>query len=70
MAFKSLDPQDFVVSSDSITSTLWSTNLPLLTQFFTSSQQAAGSAGDYYLSVFNTSSTDQIVQFEIFYFRR
>ena len=67
MAFKSLDPQDFVVSSDSITSTLWSTNLPLLTQFFTSSQQAAGSAGDYYLSVFNTSSTDQIVQFEAVY---
>jgi hypothetical protein len=67
MSFKSFDPQDFVVSSDSITSTLWSTNLPVLTQFFTSSQQIAGSSGNYYLSVYNTSSTDQIVQFETVY---
>ncbi len=67
MSFKSFDPQDFVVSSDSITSTLWSTNLPALTQFFTSSQQIAGSSGNYYLSVYNTSSANQIVQFETVY---
>lgn len=67
MAFKSLDPQDFVVSSDSITSTLWSTNHPTLTQFFTSSVQAAGSSGDYYLKIYNTSSADQESQFEVVY---
>ena len=36
MAFKRFDPEDFLVSSDSITSTLWSTGNPTLTTFFTS----------------------------------
>lgn len=67
MSFKRFDPEDFVVSSDSITSTLWSTGNPTLTSFYTSSTQAASSAGNYYLSVYNTSSTDQEVQFDIVY---
>ena len=32
MAFKRLDPEDFVVSADSVTSTVWSNNSPLLPQ--------------------------------------
>ena len=67
MAFKRFDPEDFVVSSDSITSTLWSNNTPTLTTFFTNSIQVASSAGNYYLSVYNTSSTNQEVQFDIVY---
>jgi uncharacterized protein YfiM (DUF2279 family) len=67
MSFKRFDPQDFVVSSDSITSTLWSTGTPTLTSFFTSSTQVASSAGNYYISVYNTSSTDQETQFDIVY---
>ena len=69
MAFKRLDPEDFVVSSDSITSTLWSTGAPTLTSFFTSSTQAAGSSGDYYLSVYQTASnlSTAAVQFDIAY---
>jgi hypothetical protein len=67
MAFKRFDPEDFVVSSDSITSTLFSNGSPTLTSFFTSSTQVASSAGNYYLSVFNTSSVDQEVQFDIVY---
>ena len=67
MSFKWIDPEDFVVSSDSITSTLWSTGNPTLTSFFTSSIQAASSAGNYYLSIYNTSSADQEVQFDIVY---
>ena len=69
MAFKRLDPEDFVVSSDSITSTLWSTGAPALTSFFTSSTQAAGSSGDYYLSVYQTASnlSTAAVQFDIAY---
>jgi hypothetical protein len=67
MAFKRFDPEDFVVSSDSITSTLFSNGSPTLTSFFTSSTQVASSAGNYYLSVFNTSSADQEVQFDIVY---
>ena len=67
MAFKRFDPEDFVVSSDSITSTLWSNGAPTLSTFFTESTQAASSAGNYYLSVYNTSSADQEVQFDIVY---
>jgi len=69
MAFKRFDPEDFLVSSDSITSTLWSTGAPTLTSFNTSSVQAAGSSGNYYLSVYQTASTDSTaqVQFDIAY---
>jgi len=69
MSFKRLDPEDFVVSSDSITSTLWSTGAPVLTEFYTSSVQEASSAGNYYLSVYQTSSTldTAAVQFDIVY---
>jgi hypothetical protein len=69
MAFKRFDPEDFVVSSDSITSTLWSTGNPTLTTFFTSSIQEAGSSGDYYLSIYQTASNldNAQVQFDIAY---
>jgi hypothetical protein len=69
MAFKRLDPEDFLVSSDSITAPLWSTGVPILTEFYTSSVQEAGSSGNYYLSIYQTSSllsTSQ-VQFDIAY---
>jgi hypothetical protein len=69
MAFKRFDPEDFVVSSDSITSTLWSTGAPTLTEFYTSSIQEAGSSGNYYLSIYQTSSTltSAEIQFDVVY---
>ena len=69
MSFKRFDAEDFVVSSDSITSTLWSTDSPTLTVFYTSSTQQAGSSGNYYLSVYQTASTEDTaaVQFDIAY---
>jgi hypothetical protein len=69
MSFKRLDPEDFLVSSDSIVNTLWSTDTPTLTTFFTSSIQIGSSAGNYYYSVYQTGS-EQInaaVQFDIAY---
>ena len=67
MAFKRLDPEDFVVSIDSVSQTLFSQNLNPLTEFFTSSAQENDKSGEYYLSVFNTSSTESSfeVQFDI-----
>ena len=69
MSFKRYDADDFLVSSDPITSTLWSTGTPALTQFFTSSVQFAGSSGDFYLSVYQTGSSlsNSVPQFEIAY---
>jgi hypothetical protein len=69
MSFKRLDPEDFLVSSDSITSTMWSTGVPTLTNFFTSSVQVGSSAGNFYYSVYQTGSTlsNTEVQFDIAY---
>jgi len=68
MSFKRLDTEDFVISADAISSTLWSTNSPALTQFFTSSTQGATSL-NYYLDVYQTASTlnGSEVQFSIAY---
>ena len=69
MSFNRLAPEDFVVSSDSITATLWSEGAVTLTSFNTSSVQEAGSSGNFYLNIFQTASTDAsaAVQFAIAY---
>jgi hypothetical protein len=69
MAFKRLDPEDFVVSADSITAPAWTSNVSALTALYTSSVQEASSNGNYYLSVYQTASTDASaeVQFNIAY---
>lgn len=67
MSFKAFEPDDFLISADSITAGAWAGNVPTLTQFFTSSVQEAGSSGNYYLNVFQTGSTqtEAAVQFNI-----
>ena len=69
MGFKALEPSDFVVSSNSVTSTVWSNNNPSLNVAFTSSTQTEGASGPYYTSVYQTaSSSDQAaVQYQIAY---
>jgi hypothetical protein len=69
MSFKRLDPEDFILSADSITAALWTTNNPTLNTFFTSSTQEASTTGDYYLSVYQTSSaiSGSEVQFDTTY---
>jgi hypothetical protein len=67
MSFKRLDPEDFLVSVDSITATAWSTNSPTLTTFFTSS--VTSSNDSYYKNIYQTASTlsNAAVQFAIAY---
>ena len=69
MSFKRYEADDFLVSSDAITSTLWSNGNPTLTEFHTSSVQTGGSSGNFYLSVFQTGSalSEATSQFEIVY---
>jgi len=66
MSFKRLEADDFLVSSNAISATAWTTGLPTLSTFFTSSTQSNGSSGNYYLNVFDTSTTAS-VQFAIAY---
>jgi hypothetical protein len=67
MSFKRLDPEDFLVSVDSVTATAWSTNSPTLTTFFTSSVTSTNDS--YYKNVYQTASTlsSATVQFAIAY---
>lgn len=67
MSFKRLDPEDFLVSVDSITATAWSTNTPVLSTFFTSSTTSTNDA--YYKNVYQTASTttNAAVQFALAY---
>lgn len=66
MSFNRLEADDFVISADSISATLWSGGVPTLTTFFTSSTQEAGSSGNYYLNVYNSSDLSD-VQFAVAY---
>ncbi len=66
MAFNRLETSDFVLSSDAISSTLWSNGSPALTTFFSSSGQIAGSSGKFYLTVYHSSSLT-VPQFDIAY---
>ena len=69
MAFKRLEPEDFIVSSDSVTSTVWSNNSPSLNTYFSYSVQTEGTSGPYYLSVYQTDpdAEEAAVQFQIAY---
>ena len=60
MSFVSLNTSDFVVSADSITSTLWTGGVPTLNNFFTSS---ATSSFNFFLDVFQTSSVDLMLKY-------
>ena len=70
MSYKSLDPQDFLVSADSITAPCWTNLSNPLTTSYTSSTQVNGTSGNYYLNVYNANpSTDSSaeIQFNIAY---
>jgi hypothetical protein len=66
MSFSRLDATDFVISADSVTAPAWSTNSPVLTQFFTLASNVTGS---YYLDVYQTTSSlsNAAIQFSIAY---
>ena len=69
MSFKTITSEDFLVSSDTISATLWSSAVPVLSTFFTSSTQETSSAGNFYLNVYQTASTlpNAEIQFAIAY---
>ena len=67
MSFTRLSPDDFLISADSVTAGAWTGNVPTLTSFNTSSVQVASTSGNYYLNIYQTSSTDVAaeIQFNI-----
>lgn len=72
MGFKRLDSEDFVVSSNTVTSTVWSNNQIGLdyNNFHTSTNQTGSNSSDYYINIYNEdpdSSSTAEVQFSIAY---
>jgi hypothetical protein len=68
-AFTKFQPNDIINSVDSATGTCWSNNVPRLTETYTSSVQNSANSGQYYVHVYQTSSTETTaaVQFDIAY---
>ena len=67
MSYIPFNAEDFVVSADSITSTLWSNNASTLTSFFTASAAITNNA---YLPVYAinpASNTTALPQFSLSY---
>jgi hypothetical protein len=70
MSFKRLDPEDFLVSAESIVAPAWSNFSASLTTFVPSNSQIAGPSGDYYINVYNldpNSNAAAEIQFAIAY---
>jgi len=69
MSFNRLQPEDFLISADSVTAGAWTGNIPTLTEFYTSSVQEAGASGQYFLDTYQSESTatEAEVQFAIAY---
>lgn len=69
MSFKRLETDDFVVSADAVSTPMWSTGNATLSEFYSSSVQEAGAAGDFYLNVYQTGSdlSGSAVQFGVAY---
>ena len=69
MGFKRLDLDDLVISTDSVSATVWSNNTPSLTDFYTSSLQVASNQGDFYYNIYQVDSGESsaAVQFSIAY---
>ena len=56
MSFKRLQPEDLVISTDSVAGTIWSNNVPTLNEFYTSSNQINSNIGQFYYTVYQTES--------------
>jgi hypothetical protein len=71
MSFTKLDPSDLVISTDSVTAPAWSSNVPVISSFYTSTpaQSTAITQNAFYLNVYQApvGSTSASVQFAIAY---
>lgn len=71
MSFTRLNPSDLVISTDSVTAPAWSSNVPTLTSFYTSTpaQSTSITQNAFYLNVYQApvGSTSASIQFAIAY---
>lgn len=67
MSFSRFQPEDFLISADSVAAGAFSGNIPTLTDFYTSSVQATAASGQYYINLYQSESSavNSEVQFAI-----
>ena len=56
MSYKRFDPEDIVISAESVTAPVWTGDIVTLDAFYTSSTQIGGVSGDYYYNIYQTGS--------------
>ena len=68
-AYQTLTTDDLVLQNEAVTAPMWSNSNPNLSIFYTSSAQAASAASQYYITVYQTASTDTTaeIQFDVAY---
>jgi len=64
MGFQRFQAGDIIVSNDAVASTMWSDNVPTLTEFYTSSVQVESSTKEYYFDIYQTESFDSSAQIQ------
>ncbi len=69
MSYKRLDPEDIVVSAESIAAPAWTGNTVTLSDLFSNSTQRSNTSGEFYLNLYDKVVTDDSseVQFAIAY---
>jgi len=70
MSFKRLDPEDFLISAESIVAPAWSNYSASISTIFTSTTQGNSPSGDYYLNVYDLAPDSNInaeIQFAVAY---
>ena len=70
MSFKRFDPEDLVVSAESITQAAWAGSTPTLATAFTESSQVSANTGNYYYNIYKddpSTSASASVQFAVAY---
>jgi len=69
MSFNRLQPEDFLISADSIAAGCWTGNSASLSSFNTYDVQTGGASGQYYYNVYQKTATevDAEVQFAVAY---
>ena len=70
MSFKRFDPEDLVVSAESITQAAWAGSTPTLATAFTESSQVSANTGNHYYNIYKddpSTSASASVQFAVAY---
>jgi hypothetical protein len=66
MGFKRLEPDDFIVSAEGITGTVWTNNVPTLNNIYLNSVQTLSNVGDFFYTVYSDNQFEN-PEFDLVY---